>query len=70
MVFHAMKENEAGKEGDGGVGGRVGAGVSLNRLTEEDLPEKVTLPQVSEGDEGRSLVDVWGRTFWAEGTVH
>lgn len=60
-----MKQGRKVMEGVGGV-----VSTSLNRLMEEDIPEKATLPQVSEGDEAWRLVDVWGRTFWAEGTVH
>lgn len=53
----------------GSIGGVEGAGISSNRLTGEDLPEKVTFSQVPEEGEGESLVDVWGRAFWAEGTA-
>lgn len=47
----------------------VGCRVSSNRLIGEDLPERMTFPQVAEGGEGGSFVDVWGSAFWAEGTV-
>lgn len=38
-----------------------------NRLIEEDLPEKVTFPQIPEGHEGGSFVDVWGKSLLGRG---
>ena len=60
-----MKKSKTQKEGMRGAGvGWQGAG---NRLIGEDLPEKVTFPQIPEGGEGGSFVNDWGRAFWAEG---